>query len=109
MLTVLGGLAEFERELIRARTSEGRERARARSVHMGRPPNLTPRQKKEALRRRDAGETTREFAVPVQRVTEHDLEACSMTAIFLRRIDAARNMRRFYRIDIEPDLFGGVF
>jgi DNA invertase Pin-like site-specific DNA recombinase len=27
MLTVLGGLAEFERELIRSRTSEGRERA----------------------------------------------------------------------------------
>jgi len=30
MLTVLGGLAEFERELIRARTGEGRERAKAR-------------------------------------------------------------------------------
>jgi DNA invertase Pin-like site-specific DNA recombinase len=35
MLTVLGGLAEFERELIRARTSEGRKRAKARGVHMG--------------------------------------------------------------------------
>ena len=34
MLTVLGGLAEFERELIRARTGEGRERAKARGVHM---------------------------------------------------------------------------
>src|SRR6476620_2898642 len=32
MLTVLAGLAEFERELIRARTSEGRERAKARGV-----------------------------------------------------------------------------
>jgi len=30
MLTVLGGLAEFERELIRARTGEGRDRAKAR-------------------------------------------------------------------------------
>jgi len=38
MLTVLGGLAEFERELIRARTGEGRERAKARGVHTGRPP-----------------------------------------------------------------------
>jgi len=28
MLTVLGGLAEFERELIRARTGEGRARAK---------------------------------------------------------------------------------
>jgi len=25
----------------------------------------------------------------------------------LRRIDPAKNMRRFYRLDIEPDLFGG--
>ena len=50
MLTVLGGLAEFERELIRARTGEGRERAKARGVHMGRPPKLTPHQKREALK-----------------------------------------------------------
>ena len=49
MLTVLGGLAEFERELIRARTSEGRERAKARGVHMGRPPALTRHQREEAL------------------------------------------------------------
>ena len=43
MLTVLGGLAEFERDLIRARTGEGRERAKARGVKMGRKPKLTPR------------------------------------------------------------------
>ena len=49
MLTVLGGLAEFERELIRARTGEGRKRARARGVHMGRPPKLTKHQRREAL------------------------------------------------------------
>jgi DNA invertase Pin-like site-specific DNA recombinase len=42
MLTVLGGLAEFERELIRARTSEGRARAKARGVKLGRRPKLTP-------------------------------------------------------------------
>ncbi len=62
MLSVLGGLAEFERELIRARTSEGRERAAARGVHMGRPSKLTLHQKKEAIKRRDAGEPTREIA-----------------------------------------------
>ena len=61
MLTVLGGLAEFERELIRARTSEGRDRAKARGVHMGRRPKLTPQQKKEAIKRRDPRETTREL------------------------------------------------
>src|ERR1700760_4797563 len=51
MLTVLGGLAEFERELIRARTGEGRKRAVARGVKMGRPPKMTPHQIKEALQR----------------------------------------------------------
>ena len=58
MLTVLGGLAEFERELIHARTSEGRERAKAQGVKMGRPPKLTDHQRKEAIRRRDKGEET---------------------------------------------------
>ena len=38
MLTVLGGLAEFEGDLIRARTGEGRERAKARGVKMRRKP-----------------------------------------------------------------------
>src|SRR6266481_3192027 len=38
MLTVLGGLAEFERDLIRARTEEGRARAAVRGQKMGRPP-----------------------------------------------------------------------
>jgi DNA invertase Pin-like site-specific DNA recombinase len=41
MLTVLGGLAEFERDLIRTRTGEGRERAKARGVKLGRKPKLT--------------------------------------------------------------------
>jgi DNA invertase Pin-like site-specific DNA recombinase len=62
MLTVLGGLAEFERELIRARTGEGRARAVARGVKMGRKPKMTPHQMKEALRRRNAGEPMRDIA-----------------------------------------------
>jgi DNA invertase Pin-like site-specific DNA recombinase len=56
MLTILGGLAEFERELIKARTGEGRARAKAAGVHMGRPSKLTPHQQREAIARRDAGE-----------------------------------------------------
>src|SRR3989441_11300947 len=51
MLTVLGGLAEFERELIRARTGEGRKRAKDRGVKFGRPAALTPRQRQKALQR----------------------------------------------------------
>jgi DNA invertase Pin-like site-specific DNA recombinase len=61
MLTVLGGLAEFERDLIRARTGEGRERAKARGMKMGRKSKLTPHQKAEAIKRRDAGEPMREI------------------------------------------------
>lgn len=62
MLTVLGGLAEFERELIKARTGEGRMRAKARGVKMGRKFKLTPHQQREALTRRAAGEAVREIA-----------------------------------------------
>jgi DNA invertase Pin-like site-specific DNA recombinase len=49
MLTVLGGLAEFERELIRARTGEGRKRAKERGVKFGRPRKMTPHQRQEML------------------------------------------------------------
>jgi DNA invertase Pin-like site-specific DNA recombinase len=62
MLTILTGLAEFERELIRTRTGEGGARAKARGVKMGRPPKMTPHQIKEALHRRDAGEPMRDIA-----------------------------------------------
>ncbi len=56
ILTVLGGLAEFERDLIRTRTGEGRARAIARGQKMGRPPKLTPHQQREAIKRRSRGE-----------------------------------------------------
>jgi len=56
-------LAEFERDLIRARTGEGRERAKARVVKLGRKPKLTEHRKREALHRRDInGETVRDIA-----------------------------------------------
>ena len=61
MLTVLGGLAEFERELIRARTGEGRERAKAKGVRLGRRPKLTAHQIKEAIARRENGEPLMEI------------------------------------------------
>jgi DNA invertase Pin-like site-specific DNA recombinase len=58
MLTVLGGLAEFESEFVRARTDEGRARAEARGVKLGRRPKLTPHQKREAMERRARGDET---------------------------------------------------
>jgi DNA invertase Pin-like site-specific DNA recombinase len=61
MLTVLGGLAEFERSLIMGRTGEGRTRAMARGVKFGRKPKLTAHQIAEAKARREAGEALSEI------------------------------------------------
>src|SRR6516165_10322180 len=56
MITILAGLATFERHLINARTSEGRKRAQANGVRFGRPLKLSPFQIKEALARKANGE-----------------------------------------------------
>jgi DNA invertase Pin-like site-specific DNA recombinase len=61
MLTILGGLAEFERELIKARTAEGRERAKGRGVRMGRKHKLTPHQQEEVRKRKAEGQSVREL------------------------------------------------
>ena len=60
--TLLAAIAEFERDLIRERTSEGRTRAMANGVKFGRKPKLSDFQRKEALKRRAAGETLAEIA-----------------------------------------------
>jgi DNA invertase Pin-like site-specific DNA recombinase len=60
--TLLAAIAEFERELIRERTGEGRKRAMAKGVRFGRKPKLTQHQRLEAIARRDAGETLVEIA-----------------------------------------------
>jgi DNA invertase Pin-like site-specific DNA recombinase len=62
MLTVLGGLAEYERHLILARTSEGRARAQERGVRFGRKRKLTAHQQQEALARRANGEALVDIA-----------------------------------------------
>jgi DNA invertase Pin-like site-specific DNA recombinase len=61
ILAVLGALAEFERSMILARTSEGRTRAIARGVRFGRKPKLTLHQIAEAKARREAGEALTEI------------------------------------------------
>jgi DNA invertase Pin-like site-specific DNA recombinase len=62
MVTILAGLAEFERELILARTGEGRKRAKARGVKFGRPSALTAHQRTEALQRLAQGEAQADVA-----------------------------------------------
>jgi DNA invertase Pin-like site-specific DNA recombinase len=56
MITILAGLATFERHLIKARTDEGRKRAQANGVRFGRPLKLSAFQIREALARRETGE-----------------------------------------------------
>ena len=77
MLAVLGGLAEFERELIKARTGEGRERAKAKGVRFGRPLKLSPHQRREALERLNAGDSVVDVAntYGVDRATLYRLQA----------------------------------
>jgi DNA invertase Pin-like site-specific DNA recombinase len=54
---MLAAIAEFERELIRERTGEGRKRAKANGVRFGRPHTLSPHQRAEAFKRSEAGES----------------------------------------------------
>jgi DNA invertase Pin-like site-specific DNA recombinase len=79
MLTVLGGLAEFERELIVARTGEGRERAKVNGVRFGRPLKLSHHQRREAVERLDAGESVVDVArtFGVDRATLYRLQAAA--------------------------------
>lgn len=62
VLTVFAGIAEFERELIRERTSSGREAARNRGVRFGRPSKLTAEQLALGRRLIDEGQSVREVA-----------------------------------------------
>jgi DNA invertase Pin-like site-specific DNA recombinase len=62
VLTVFAGIAEFERELIRQRTEEGRQAAKKRGVTFGRPPKLRPDQQALAARLLQEGRSVSEVA-----------------------------------------------
>jgi DNA invertase Pin-like site-specific DNA recombinase len=62
MVTVLGGLAEFERHLILHRTNKGRQRAVANGIKFARKLKLTKHQRDEALARKRNGETLMDIA-----------------------------------------------
>jgi DNA invertase Pin-like site-specific DNA recombinase len=57
MITVMGGVAQFERELILARTEEGILKARKQGKKFGRPSALDVGQKRKIAERYAAGET----------------------------------------------------
>ena len=62
MLTIMGGIAEFERGLIRQRCEAGIERARANGKQFGRPTALDAGQRRRVAERYAAGETMAELA-----------------------------------------------
>jgi DNA invertase Pin-like site-specific DNA recombinase len=62
VLTVFAGIAEFERELIRLRTDEGRQAAKKRGVTFGRPPKLRPDQQELVARLLAEGRSVSEVA-----------------------------------------------
>ena len=71
--TVLAAIAEFERELIRERTGEGRKRAMLAGVKFGRKRKLSDYQRAEAIKRRATGETlaciARSYAVDISMIS----------------------------------------
>lgn len=105
MLTVFGGLTEFERDLIRARTGKGREReprpevstwAVARSV-----PVMSRRKREPGASRANRPPRLPEAITS----TTARFKAFRMTAVILYRIDRDKRMRGYYRMDVQPDLF----
>jgi DNA invertase Pin-like site-specific DNA recombinase len=62
MLTIMGGIAEFERGLIRKRCEEGIERAKANGKQFGRPTALDHGQRRRVGERYAAGETMAKLA-----------------------------------------------
>lgn len=62
VMTVLSGIAEFERELIHSRTSAGRAAAKSRGVKFGRPEKLRSDQKQLIVRLVEEGKPVRDVA-----------------------------------------------
>ena len=62
MMTIMSGIAEFERELIRERCEEGIERAKRKGTKFGRPSALDAGQRRRIAERYTAGETMAELA-----------------------------------------------
>jgi DNA invertase Pin-like site-specific DNA recombinase len=62
LMTIMGGVAEFERELIRDRCDEGIERAKRKGTKFGRPAALDSSQRRTIAERYAKGETMAELA-----------------------------------------------
>jgi DNA invertase Pin-like site-specific DNA recombinase len=88
MLTILGGLAEFERSLIAARTDDGRKRAKARGVKFGRPVKLTRHQRAEVLQRLAEGAVQAALA-RTYGVSQATISRLAAPSPFVQSVDVA--------------------
>ena len=88
MLTVLGGLAEFERHLILARTDEGRKRAQVRGVRFGRKPASLSINRLKPWRG-GGGRSLDGDCADLQRKPLNDLQACTTMTPLERRVKIA--------------------
>jgi DNA invertase Pin-like site-specific DNA recombinase len=93
MLTVLAGIAEFERDLIRSRIGEGKKRAKAVGVHFGPHFRLTPHQQREVIARRENGELVADIAASYGVSRRTILRTTQVTPVFA----ASRAGHRGYR------------
>ena len=91
----LGGLAEFERELIRARTGEGRKRAKERGVKFGRPAKLTAHQRREAMQRLADG------AVQADLARSYGVSQATISRLAAPNPEGLKD-RRFGRLEAGP-------
>ena len=103
--TMLAAIAEFERELIRERTGEGRKRAMAAGVKFGRKPKLSPFQRAEAIKRRAAGETLASIA----KSYAVDISMISRTSSLNPRRPVDRDKRRLGELKQPPTLSARQF
>ena len=88
LITMLGGIAEFERSLILARTSDGRNRAKARGVRFGRPAVLDAHQRAEAIQRLAADPALRRrLGTHARRRVEADFSLEAKTTEFEHYLD----------------------
>ena len=109
-MAMFSALAEDECNRVITRTHEGRKVSQGRGVNMGRKEKLNEMQKAEARRRLAGGELPLDLA-PLYGVSRQTIARLRYSrgrgsAINLVRIDETRNMARFYKLDVQPTLFG---
>ncbi|NQY87413.1 MAG: recombinase family protein [Colwellia sp.] len=73
MINLCGVFAQLERDLIKSRTAEGREAAKAKGKHLGRMPALSEKQSQELFKAKESGESISSLArtYNVSRATVH--------------------------------------